>query len=56
MNSPSFSTINPATDDQIETFRFFTAPETEAALARAGKSFKSLEIWESYPLHERARQ
>ena len=41
MNSSSFSTVNPATDEQIETFPFFTAQETEAALVRAEKSFKS---------------
>ena len=41
MNVPSFSTINPATGEQIETFPFFTAKETEAALVRADKSFKS---------------
>jgi len=41
MNSSSFSTINPATGEEIETFPFFTAQETEAALARAEKSFKS---------------
>ena len=41
MNSSSFSTVNPATDEQIETFPFFAAPETEAALVRAEKSFKS---------------
>ena len=43
MNSSNcFSTINPATGEQIETFPFFTAQETEAALVRAEKSFKSL--------------
>jgi succinate-semialdehyde dehydrogenase len=41
MNSSSFSTVNPATGEQIETFRFFTASETEAVLARAEKSFQS---------------
>ena len=41
MNSSSFSTVNPATGEPIETFPFFTAQETEAALVRAEKSFKS---------------
>jgi acyl-CoA reductase-like NAD-dependent aldehyde dehydrogenase len=41
MNPDSFSTINPATGERIETFTFFTAQETEAALVRAEKSFKS---------------
>jgi acyl-CoA reductase-like NAD-dependent aldehyde dehydrogenase len=41
MNSTNFSTVNPATGEQIETFAFFTAQETEAALVRAEKSFNS---------------
>jgi acyl-CoA reductase-like NAD-dependent aldehyde dehydrogenase len=41
LNSPNFSTVNPATGEQIETFAFFTAQETEAALVRAEKSFYS---------------
>ena len=41
MNSSSFSTVNPGTGEPIETFPFFTAQETEAALVRAEKSFKS---------------
>ncbi|MGD1094554.1 MAG: NAD-dependent succinate-semialdehyde dehydrogenase [Bryobacteraceae bacterium] len=41
MNSSNcFSTINPATGEQIETFPFFTAQDTEAALVRAEKTFK----------------
>src|SRR5208337_2386770 len=40
LNSSNFSTINPATGEKIETFSFFTAQETEAALVRADKSFK----------------
>ena len=39
-SSNSFSTINPATGEQIETFPFFTAQDTEAALIRAEKTFK----------------
>jgi acyl-CoA reductase-like NAD-dependent aldehyde dehydrogenase len=39
-SSNSFSTINPATGEQIETFPFFTAQDTEAALVRAEKTFK----------------
>src|SRR5208283_3413294 len=52
MNSSNFSTINPATDEQIETFAFFTARETEAALARAEKSFKS---YRKLSVHQRAQ-
>ena len=39
-SSNSFSTINPATGEQIETFPFFTAQDTEAALVRAEKTYK----------------
>jgi succinate-semialdehyde dehydrogenase len=52
MNSSSFSTVNPATGEQIETFHFFTAGETEAALARAEKSYQS---YRKLPVHQRAR-
>ena len=41
MNSSTFITVNPATGEPIETFPFFTAQETEVALVRAEKSFKS---------------
>src|SRR5262249_23483251 len=33
--------VNPSTGEQIETFSFFNSAETEAALARADKSFQS---------------
>ena len=52
MNSSIFSTVNPATDEQIETFTFFSAQETEAALARAEKSFKS---YRKLSVHQRAQ-
>jgi succinate-semialdehyde dehydrogenase len=51
MNSASFSTVNPANGEQIETFPFFTVQETEAALARAEKSFKS---YRNLSVHQRA--
>ena len=41
MNSSGFSTVNPSTGEQIETFSFFISTETEAVLARADKSFQS---------------
>jgi acyl-CoA reductase-like NAD-dependent aldehyde dehydrogenase len=41
MNSASFSTVNPANGEQIETSPFFRAQEIEAALVRAEKSFQS---------------
>jgi hypothetical protein len=37
MNSSSFATVNPATEEQIQTFSVFTTGETEAALARGKK-------------------
>jgi acyl-CoA reductase-like NAD-dependent aldehyde dehydrogenase len=52
MNSSSFSTVNPATGEQIETFPFFTAGETEAVLARAEKSFRS---YRKQSVHQRAQ-
>jgi succinate-semialdehyde dehydrogenase len=41
MNPSTFFTINPASGEQIETFSFFTDKETEAALSRAERSFRS---------------
>ena len=52
MNSSTFLTVNPATDEHIETFPFFTAQETEAALAHAEKSFKS---YRKLSVHQRAQ-
>jgi succinate-semialdehyde dehydrogenase / glutarate-semialdehyde dehydrogenase len=52
MNSSNFSTVNPATEERIETFPFFTAQQTESVLVRAEKSFKS---YGKLPVHQRAR-
>jgi len=53
MNCPDcFSTVNPATGEQIETFPFFTAQQTEAALVRAEKSFRS---YRKLGAHQRAQ-
>ena len=52
MNSPTFSTVNPATGEPIETFNFFTAQQAEAALVRADKNFKS---YRKLNVHQRAR-
>lgn len=49
--SSGFSTINPTTGELIETFAFYTAQETEAALAAADKSFKS---YRKLPVQKRA--
>jgi acyl-CoA reductase-like NAD-dependent aldehyde dehydrogenase len=41
MNSSGFSTVNPSTGEQIETFSYFSSAETETALSRADRSFQS---------------
>ena len=41
MNSSGFSTVNPSTGEQIETFSYFNYAETEAALSRADRRFQS---------------
>ena len=53
MNSSHFATINPATDEQIEEFAYFTPGETEAAIARADNCFKS---YRHLPIFERAKR
>src|SRR5215470_10601108 len=41
MSTSGFSTVNPSTGEQIETFSFFTSTEIESVLARHEKSFQS---------------
>ena len=52
MEPQNFSTVNPATGEQIETFSFFTAHQTEAALDRAEKTFK---CYRKMCVHQRAQ-
>jgi succinate-semialdehyde dehydrogenase len=52
MTLPTFSTVNPATDEQVETFSYFTSKETEAVLVRADKTFSS---FRKLPVHKRAQ-
>ncbi len=52
MTSTTFSTVNPATGEPIETFSFFTSAETEAVIARAAASFRS---FRRVSVHQRAR-
>ena len=52
MNSSYFATINPATDQQIEEFAYFSPGETEAVIARADNCFKS---YRHLPIFERAK-
>jgi succinate-semialdehyde dehydrogenase len=52
MQSSGFSTINPATGEQIETFSFYNSSEIEGVLVRAEKSFQS---FRKLPVHQRAQ-
>lgn len=51
MTSSTFSTVNPATGEQIETFSFFTPAETDKSLVRAEKTFQS---YRKLSVHQRA--
>jgi succinate-semialdehyde dehydrogenase len=52
MQSSGFSTINPSTGEQIETFSFYNSSEIEKVLARAEKSFQS---FRKLPVYQRAQ-
>ena len=52
MQSSDFSTINPSTGEQIETFSFYNSSEIEGVLVRAEKSFQS---FRKLPVHQRAQ-
>jgi succinate-semialdehyde dehydrogenase len=52
MQSSGFSTINPSTGEQIETFSFYNSSEIEEVLVRAEKSFQS---YRKLPVHQRAQ-
>ena len=41
MNTSSFATVNPSTGEEIESFSYFTAAQTEEVVARADKGFDS---------------
>ena len=51
MQASGFSTINPSTGEQIETFSFYNSSEIEGVLVRAEKSFQS---FRKLPVHQRA--
>jgi acyl-CoA reductase-like NAD-dependent aldehyde dehydrogenase len=51
MKTSSFSTVNPATGEQIEEFSFFTQGDVESALGAADKTFRS---FRQVPAHKRA--
>jgi succinate-semialdehyde dehydrogenase len=52
MQSSGFSTINPSTGEEIETFSFYNSSEIEEVLVRAEKSFQS---YRKLPVHQRAQ-
>jgi acyl-CoA reductase-like NAD-dependent aldehyde dehydrogenase len=52
MQSSGFSTVNPSTGEQIETFSFYNTSEIEEVLARAEKSFQS---FRKLSVHQRAQ-
>src|SRR5580700_5170546 len=52
MQASSFSTINPSTGEQIETFSFYNSSEIEGVLVRAEKSFQ---LFRKSPVHQRAQ-
>src|SRR5215470_3699509 len=47
-----FTTVNPSTGEEIETFSYFTPAQTEEVVARADKSFQS---FRKLSVHKRAR-
>lgn len=52
MQSSGFSTVNPSTGEEIETFTFFNSSEIEEVLARGEKSFQS---FRKLSAHQRAQ-
>ena len=52
MQASGFSTINPSTGEQIETFSFYNSSEIEGVLVRAEKSFQS---FRKLAVHQRAQ-
>jgi acyl-CoA reductase-like NAD-dependent aldehyde dehydrogenase len=48
MQSSGFSTVNPSTGEQIETFSFYNESEIEDVLIRADKSFQSFRKLAAY--------
>jgi acyl-CoA reductase-like NAD-dependent aldehyde dehydrogenase len=52
MQSSGFSTVNPSTGEQIETFSFYNSSESGEVLDRAEKSFQS---FRKLSVHQRAQ-
>jgi acyl-CoA reductase-like NAD-dependent aldehyde dehydrogenase len=52
MSTSGFTTVNPSTGAEIETFSFFNPAQTEEVVARADKSFQS---FRKLSVHKRAQ-
>ncbi len=52
MKATSFSTVNPATGQQVETFSYFNSAEIEARLSQAELSYRS---YRKLSVHQRAQ-
>src|SRR5262249_39298711 len=52
MSTSGFTTVNPSTGSEIETFWFFTPAQTEEVVAQADKSFQ---CFRKLPVDERAQ-
>src|SRR5215468_8240785 len=48
MSTSGFTTVNPSTGAEIETFSFFSPAQTEEVVARADKSFQSFRTLSVY--------
>src|SRR5215510_9155599 len=51
MSTSGFTTVNPSTGAEIETFSFFNPAQTEEVVAQADQSFQS---FRKLPVHKRA--
>ena len=52
MKPPGFTTVNPATEQEIEAFAYYDSARTEDALARADRGFQS---FRKSSVHARSR-
>ena len=48
MSPSGFATVNPSTGDEIESFAYYNAKQTEEVLARADESFQSFRRLSAY--------
>jgi succinate-semialdehyde dehydrogenase len=52
MNTSGFTTVNPSTGEQIETFSYFTPAQSEEVIERADKTFQT---FRKLSVHKRAQ-